>query len=169
MSKKNVQKKIYQCIFFSSCNNSNIIYYDEKDELETLGYTLKHSGNDLSKIRHYLNSQSLSDNPTNVNKAIKDFYEAFRYLNQNYFDNPIYRQTIILEKGTCAAFNNYRAMHSRSGIHPQTKRELSLGYLDNQVYYNKWRIINGFKSGLDDKWLLGCTQQHLEILANRFI
>ena len=35
------------------------------------------------------------------------------------------------------------------------------------MWRTRWRVMLGEKSGLDEKWLYGCSQEALQILANR--
>lgn len=98
--------------------------------------------------------------------TMKKFYKAYNLL-LTKLDDPANRQTFLLKEGMAAIFNNHRVCHARSEIHPSTERCLILGFLGAETWNTRWRVLYGEKSGLDDKWLYGCSNEQLEILADR--
>ncbi|XP_078351486.1 gamma-butyrobetaine dioxygenase-like [Oculina patagonica] len=98
--------------------------------------------------------------------TMKKYYEAYRLL-QLKLSDPVNHQKFLLKEGTAAIFNNHRVSHARGDIHPSTDRCLHLGFIGAEAWNTRWRVLYGEKSGLEDKWLYGCSNEQLEILADR--
>ena len=81
--------------------------------------------------------------------------------------DPANQQRFLLKEGTAAIFNNHRVSHGRDDIHPSTDRTLLLGFIGADMWNTRWRVLHGEKSGLEEKWLYGCSNEQLEILADR--
>ena len=56
-------------------------------------------------------------------------------------------------------FDNLRTLHGRSAVHPTTSRVVHGAYIAEEVWRSRCRIINGQKSGLEEKWVFGCTDE----------
>ena len=97
---------------------------------------------------------------------MKNYYEAY-LLFQSKLNDPENHQTFLLKEGNAAIFNNHRVSHARGDIHPSTDRRLLLGFIGGDTWNTRWRVLNGEKSGLEEKWLYGCSNEQLEILAIR--
>ncbi|KAK3726498.1 hypothetical protein QZH41_003893 [Actinostola sp. cb2023] len=139
---------------YESMTKTPIIGYDADEERPMLRFTNKQCGIDMD---------SFKDQAT-----MKRFYEAFLLL-ESKLNDPRYHQSLVLREGWCALFNNYRVTHGRGPIDPSTKRTLMLSFLDDTTWRSRWRIMHGNKSNLDSKWLYGCSEKELEILANRCV
>ena len=100
------------------------------------------------------------------NSTMKRFYEVFMLLHDKLYD-PVNHQRFLLKEGTAAIFNNHRVSNGRDDIHFSTNRSLLLGFIGADMWNTRWRILYGQKSGLDDKWLYGCSSEQLRILADR--
>lgn len=98
--------------------------------------------------------------------TMKKFYEAFTLLHHKLYD-PANHTRFLLKEGTAAIFNNHRVSHGRDDIHPTTDRALLLGFVGADMWNTRWRVLHGKKAGLEDKWLYGCSNEQLEILADR--
>ena len=72
---------------------------------------------------------------------------------------------MVLRPGTLVVFDNMRVLHGRSAVHPRTSRVVHGAYIADEVWRSRCRIINGQKSGLEDRWLRGCTDEALQALA----
>ena len=129
-----------------------LICYDEAEQHLFLRFSNKHSGFEISTIPDH--------------SIMEKYYKAFLLLESKLSD-PTYHQKIVLKAGAMALFNNNRVCHSRSAIHPSTSRSLFLGFMSEEMWRTRWRVMLGEKSGLDEKWLYGCSQEALQILANR--
>jgi len=139
---------------FENLLKAPLISYDRNEERLALRFTQKHCGVDM---------ESFKDQAT-----MKRFYEAFLLLDNKLHD-PKNHQSLVLKEGWCALVNNYRVCHGRGPFHPSTKRTLLVSFLSDAVWRARWRVLHGEKSGVDPKWLYGCSEQELEILANRFM
>ena len=129
-----------------------LIQYDNNERRLMLCFSNYQSGVDLDSFKDQ--------------RDLKRYYEAFLFLQSKLID-PKYQQEVVLKKGCAAVFNNYRVAHGRGGIDPSSKRSLVLAFVADSMWRTRWRIMLGDKSGLDSKWLYACTEQELEILAQR--
>ena len=97
---------------------------------------------------------------------MENFYLAFAELRRKLND-PFYPKQFIFESGVLAIFDNHRLCHGRLSFHPSTHRHVLGAYIQDETYRSRMRILWGNKSDLDVKWLLGCTDKALEVLASR--
>ena len=97
---------------------------------------------------------------------IKKYYDAYGKL-QTMLADPKYIQEFVLRPGMMLVFDNFRVCHGRSEIHDSTHRVLKLAYIGEDVWRNRWRLMLAQKSGLDAKWLFGCSDEALTALAQR--
>ncbi|XP_046839416.1 gamma-butyrobetaine dioxygenase-like isoform X1 [Xenia sp. Carnegie-2017] len=131
-----------------------LISYDHSEGLPTLRFTVKHSGFEMDSIKDH--------------SVMEKYYKAFLLL-ESMLSDPFYHQKVILNAGTLAIFNNSRVAHGRGPIHPMTSRFLYLGFMSEEMWRTRWRLILGEKSGLPEKWLYGCSDATLQVLAKRKI
>ena len=94
------------------------------------------------------------------------YYRAYKKL-QALLADPKYKQGFVLQPGMMLVFDNYRLCHGRSEIDPSTHRVLKSAYVGEDSWCNRWRLMLGEMSGLDTKWLYGCTDEALAVLAQR--
>jgi len=139
-------------------NERPMISYDDYEKTPTISLSNKQLGFKLGSFK----------NPASANERIEfeRLYDAYKLLEKKIYD-PEYQQKFVLKKGDAVVFNNLRLIHSRGTIHPSTKRSVLLGFIAEQRWQTRMRILAGQKSGLDEKWLYGCSRDTLEILANR--
>ena len=123
----------------------------DKVSLIRLKFT-KHGGFDLQ----------LNRDDTRLKKFCRA-YQAF----QDKINDPVNQQAVVLRPGTMVVVDNHRVCHGRRKIHPTTARTVHGGYTSEDQWQSRWRVILGKRSGLEDKWLYGCSDETLEILANR--
>ena len=97
---------------------------------------------------------------------IRKYYVAYRKL-QALLNDPKYAQEFVLQPGMMLVVDNYRLCHGRSEIHPSTHRVAKTAYIGEDGWCNRWRLMLGQKSGLDTKWLYGCSDEALAVLAER--
>ncbi|XP_046839417.1 gamma-butyrobetaine dioxygenase-like isoform X2 [Xenia sp. Carnegie-2017] len=131
-----------------------LISYDHSERLPMLRFSNKHTGFEIDSIQDH--------------SLMEKYYKAFLLLESKLLD-PFYQQKVILKAGTLAIFNNNRVTHSRGPVHPTTSRFLYLGFMSEEMWRTRWRIILGEKSGLHEKWLYGCSDATLQVLAKRKI
>lgn len=101
-----------------------------------------------------------------TNEEMENFYQAYAVLRQRLND-PSYQQRLIFKPGVLAVFDNHRICHGRLSFHPSTHRYVLGSYIQDEIYRSRMRILLGKKSGLEDKWLMGCSDEALEVLASR--
>uniref|UniRef100_A0A6P8II30 trimethyllysine dioxygenase n=1 Tax=Actinia tenebrosa TaxID=6105 RepID=A0A6P8II30_ACTTE len=135
----------------------NVVYktmiaYDEREKLDCINMTNKHAGVDFSVFKDHT--------------TMKKHYDAYRLL-QKKLDEEANQQRLILKEGTAVLMNNGRISHGRQDIHATTERYVLSAFLSERMWDTRWRILNGQKSGLEEKWLYGCSPEQLEILADR--
>ena len=94
------------------------------------------------------------------------YYSAYKKL-QALLADPKYKQGFVLRPGMMLVFDNHRLCHERSEIDPSTHRVLKSSYVGEDSWCNRWRLMLGEMSGLDTKWLYGCTDEALAVLAQR--
>lgn len=80
---------------------------------------------------------------------------------------PKYTQDFVLQPGMMLVIDNYRLCHARSEIPPSTHRVAMSAYISEDGWCNRWRLMLGKQSGLDAKWLFGCSDEALKLLAQR--
>lgn len=97
---------------------------------------------------------------------MKKFYRAYQAF-QKRINAPANHQTFVMRPGTMIVIDNQRICHGRYDIHPTTARTLLGGYISEDQWQSRWRVIFGKKSGLENRWLYGCSDKTLEILADR--
>ena len=97
---------------------------------------------------------------------LQKFARAY-HIFQKKVNDPVYHQTVVMKPGTMVVLDNHRVCHGRRKIHPTTARTVHGGYTSEDQWQSRWRIIHGKRSGLEDKWLYGCSDETLEILASR--
>ena len=94
------------------------------------------------------------------------FYQAFTALTEA-MDNPKNHYNLFLKPGTAFIVDNYRVLHGRYPIPPSTKRTLVGIFIGDMTVKSRWRVLMGKLSGLENMWLLGCSDEALEILSKR--
>eukprot|EP00118_Oscarella_pearsei_P000184 m.4393 g.4393 ORF g.4393 m.4393 type:complete len:432 (+) comp10646_c0_seq1:281-1576(+) len=82
-------------------------------------------------------------------------------------NNEKYHTRVIFKPGVLAIFDNWRLVHGRFGVHPSTRRRMLGAFVSQETWRSRWRLMNADRSGLEGKWLYGCTDDALEILAKR--
>ena len=95
-----------------------------------------------------------------------DFYRAHRAFEEAMNDSTKFYK-FVLKPGMCTITDNYRLCHGRNRIHPTTRRTLMGGYISDATYTSRWRVHMGQASGLENKWLYGCSDESLDILSKR--
>lgn len=145
---------MYYIYHYDTTVERKFISYDRAEKRHPTVYVSnKQAGMELSRV---LKDPSI----------MKKYYEAY-LLFQSKLSDSAHHQAFILKEGTAAIFNNHRVSHARSDIHLSTDRCLILGFIGGETWNTRWRVLYGEKSGLEDKWLYGCSNEQLEILANR--
>ncbi len=97
---------------------------------------------------------------------MKKFYRAYQAF-QKRINDTANHQTLVMRPGTMVVIDNQRICHGRYTIHPTTARTLLGGYISEDQWRSRWRVILGKRSGLGSEWLYGCSDETLEILADR--
>ena len=133
-----------------------VVYFDEIDGHYKLIFNMKHAGFELNLV-------SGDNSPSRMQK----YYKAYELLRSKLSD-PKYHQTIVIKEGMAALYDNSRVSHGRGPIHPTTQRALLVADVVNEIWYSRCRLMLGKKSGLEDKWLYGCSLKALELLADRY-
>lgn len=130
----------------------SLISYDDKEKHLMLYFSNGQAGIDFSSFKDH--------------RTMKRYYEAYKLL-ESKLSNPDNHVQIIMKEGTGVIFNNYRVGHGRGPIHASTNRGVILGFIGEEMWNTRWRVLLGERSGLEDRWLFGCSNKELEILANR--
>ncbi|XP_048588561.1 trimethyllysine dioxygenase [Nematostella vectensis] len=138
---------------FETLVKTPFIGYDEGEDRPMLRFSNKQCG--------------IDPDATKDPQTMRRFFEAVKLLETKLTD-PENHQQLVLRQGWCAVFNNWRVCHGRSAVHPTTRRTLMLSFISDITWKTRWRILLGETAGLDPKWLYGCSEKELEILANRF-
>lgn len=145
-------RKYYIYQFETSIERPIISYNWLEKRHPTVLISNKHAGMELSNFKDH--------------STMKRFYEAYILLQDKLY-NPANHQRFLMKEGTAAIFNNHRVSHGRDEIHPSTDRALLLGFIGADMWNTRWRVLHGQKSGLEEKWVYGCSNEQLEILADR--
>ena len=125
-------------------------------------------GDKMSLVRLKFTKHGGLDLNLNLDNAqMNKFYRAYKTF-QDKINDPANQQAIVMKPGTMVVFDNQRVCHGRRRLHPTTARTMLGAYTSEDQWQSRWRIIYGKKSGLEDKWLYGCSDETLEILANRY-
>ena len=132
--------------------NKPIIAYDKREKHEYINVTNKQAGMDYSAFKDHA--------------TMKKHYDAYSLLLKK-LDNKANQKRVILKEGTALLMNNGRVCHGRDDIHPYTERNVLLAFIGEPMWNSRSRIIKGKKSGLEEKWLYGCSSEALDILADR--
>ena len=96
------------------------------------------------------------------------YYSAISKL-QDLLNDTKYRQLYILKPGSVVIIDNFRLCHGRTDIHPSTTRVIVGTYTAEESWESRWRLMLGNSSGLEKKWLFGCSKEALTILSNRLL
>ena len=112
----------------------------------------KYAGLDLSSVNEEL---------------IMAYFKANAHFQQKV-DDPTNQIRLILQPGDMVLFDNYRIFHGRGMVYPNTTRKMLASYVDNEVYESRYRLLLGEQSGMELKWVYGCSTASLEALAYRF-
>lgn len=97
---------------------------------------------------------------------ISKFYSAYSKFVE-MLESPKYHVKMPLKPGSMLVFDNHRLVHGRSEIYPSTSRTLLIGFIHEETWDSRWRILLGQQSGIANKWLFGCSGKSLEILSQR--
>ena len=144
------------------CDPSKVQMYQRSFILEEP--VVRMEGNNIYRIRmHRGKDIGLSLGPHD-DEFMKKYYVAYGKL-QALLNDPKYTQEFVLKPGMMLVVDNYRLCHGRSEIHPSTHRVLKTAYVSEDGWCNRWRLMLGQKSGLDTKWLYGCSDEALTVLA----
>lgn len=97
-------------------------------------------------------------------QALYAAYQRFATL----AEAPEYNVEFLIEPGQVLVNDNWRLLHGRTAIrNPQLKRVLLGAYMKPETFRSRYRILLGQKSELPNKWLMGCSDHALEVLADR--
>ncbi len=96
----------------------------------------------------------------------EEFYRAYQEFHDK-LNSPHYRKEYVLRPGMMLIYDNYRLAHGRLEIHPTTTRMLKAVFIPEDGWRSRWRFLLGQWSGLDPKWCYGCSDEALNILAQR--
>ena len=140
--------------YFDSYIQRPIIYFDENDGHHNLRFTVKQCGFELG--------------PENSPTVMQRYYKAFELLKSKLNDSAKYHQKIVVKEGVATFYNNFRVCHGRGPIHPSSQRTILIADIKEEIWQTKRRVLMGKKTGLEDKWLYGCSLKALELLANRY-
>ena len=102
------------------------------------------------------------------NATMQKAYNAYHLFDKKVND-PFYQKQYVMKPGMMQIFDNQRLLHGRGPIHPTTSRTLLGAYLPEDIWKSRWRLLYGRKSGLEKKWLVGCSDEVLQVLAQRII
>ncbi|KAJ7365423.1 hypothetical protein OS493_005530 [Desmophyllum pertusum] len=130
-----------------------LIYFDENDGHYKLRFSTKQAGFELSSDK-------------SPSKMLK-YYKAYELLRSKVYD-PKYQQRIVVKEGMAALYDNSRVCHGRGPIHQTTQRTILAADVVDQVWYSRCRLMLGKKSGLEDRWLFGCSLKALDLLSDRY-
>ena len=95
------------------------------------------------------------------------YYKAYK-LFLDKLNDPAYQAKFTLRSGTLLLFDNHRICHGRDKIFPSTTRSMLGGYVSDEVFQSRYRLLLSKKSRLEPKWTYGCSTTTMEALANRF-
>ena len=129
-----------------------IIYFDENEGHHNLRFSFKQCGFELG--------------PENSPTIMQRYYKAYELLKSKLNDSAKYYQKIVVKEGVAALYNNYRVCHGRGPIRPSSERTILIADISEEVWQTKRRVLMGKKTGLEDRWLYGCSLKSLELLAN---
>ena len=65
-------------------------------------------------------------------------------------------------------FDNHKLLHGRGPIHSGTNRYVIGSYTSEESWTSRRRLCLGKRAELAEKWLLGCSENALMALAERF-
>ena len=147
------------------CDPSDVPIY-EWDTYRDIPLVITDGDGKLKQILTKFNKHAGFPLKDQADERMKNWYRAIQML-QNRLDDPQNHYSSIMKKGTMVVFDNHRICHGRGPIDPATERELVGCYTSGEVFQSRWRILLAKKSGLPDKWLLGCSTESLEILAHQ--
>jgi gamma-butyrobetaine dioxygenase len=100
---------------------------------------------------------------------IRDLLAAYRRFSE-LLQDPQYNLEFLLTPGEVLVVNNWRVLHGRTGIwNPNLQRVLLGGYLEEETFRCRRRILLGDKTAMSGVWLMGCSDRALEILADRHL
>lgn len=123
-------------------------------------------GGQLKQILMKFNKHAGFPLKDQTDERMKKWYRAISML-QERLDDPKNHYTSVMKKGTMVVFDNHRICHGRGPVHPDTNRILVGCYIAGDVWQSRWRLMLAKRTGLSDEWLLGCSNESLEILASR--
>lgn len=133
-----------------------VIYFDDRDGHYKLRFTIKQAGFEMSLL-------SGDNSPSRMQK----YYKAYQLLTSMLCD-PKYQQTIVIKERMAALYDNSRVCHGRGPIHHTTQRTILIADVVDEIWYSRCRLMLGKKSGLEERWLYGCSLKALELLADRY-
>ena len=100
------------------------------------------------------------------NQHLIKFYRAYKTF-QTMMDDPKNQCRTVLKTGSFFVFDNWRTGHGRTNVHPSTSRTVLGGFVSDETFNSRWRMLTGKLSGLEDQWLFGCSDEALELLSQR--
>lgn len=119
----------------------------------------------IYQVRYNHNTRTPLDISPDKIKPMLAAYQAFSTL----LESPEYNAEFLLKPGQVLIVNNWRILHGRTAIVTPTIQRVLLGaYVEEETFRSRHRILLGQKSKMDDKWLMGCSDPALEMLAERF-
>ncbi len=147
------------------CDPSDVRIY-EWDTCRDIPLVITEDDGKLKQILVKFNKHAGFPLKDQTDERMKKWYRAILML-QNRLDDPQNHYATVMRKGSMVVFDNHRICHGRGSIHPATERTLLGCYIAGEVWQSRWRLLLAKKSELPDKWLLGCSTESMEILANR--
>lgn len=119
---------------------------------------------EVFQVRYNHNTRAPLDAPWQEARALLQAYRAFSAL----LDAAEYNATLLLAPGQVLAIDNWRVLHGRTAVESPSLRRILVGaYLEEETFRSRWRILLGKRSKLADHWLMGLSDQALEVLAER--
>ncbi len=146
------------------CNPSELRFYDW-DSLSESPILFTEGDNVKRVITQRERSVGLVPGIYDEGDTLK-YYRAYQTFHSRLND-PYYRHEYVLQPGTLLIYDNYRLTHGRTEIHPSTHRLLKGLCIPEDGWRSRWRLLLGHWSGLEAKWCYGCSDEALNILAQR--
>lgn len=147
------------------CDPSDLHIY-EWDTCRDIPLVMTEDDGKLKQVLMKFNKHAGFPMKDQTDEHMKKWYRAILMV-QNKLDDPKYHYSEVMKKGTMVVFDNHRICHGRGSVDLSTRRTLLGCYIAGEVWASRWRLLLAKKTGLPDHWLLGCSNETIEILANR--